>query len=58
MSMVMLEVATSRSWMTDQYFFMKVSSAVLQPLLGQHHEDDISFHALCSEAGMAESKRS
>ena len=40
------------------FSYMRVSSAVLQPLLGQHHEDDISFHALCSEAGMAESKRS
>ena len=35
---------------------MKVDTACLQPLLGQR-EDEISFHALCSESGMTESKR-
>mmetsp|Transcript_11069 Transcript_11069/g.17537 ORF Transcript_11069/g.17537 Transcript_11069/m.17537 type:complete len:180 (-) Transcript_11069:148-687(-) len=37
--------------------FLTVHCACLQPLLGQHHEDDVSFAALCSEAGQTESKR-
>jgi len=36
---------------------MRVDSAWLQPLLGAHHEGDVSLAGLCSEAAMAESRR-